>query len=117
METYEEESVIRGHHIYKRIWTPRIGEQLTTEIDHNNLCDRYAVAVTKDDKIVGHVPRELARISYHYISHGGEITCEVTGKRKFGKGLEVPCVYRYSGSSRLIKKLKATLKKKSTDDD
>ena len=25
---YEKESVVRGHHVYKAIWTPVIGEEL-----------------------------------------------------------------------------------------
>ena len=25
---YEKESVVRGHHIYKTVWTPVIGEEL-----------------------------------------------------------------------------------------
>ena len=27
-ETYEKASVIRGHHVYKTVWTPFIGEAL-----------------------------------------------------------------------------------------
>ena len=27
-EEYEMESVVRGHHIYKVVWTPVIGEEL-----------------------------------------------------------------------------------------
>ena len=27
-ETYEKASVIRGHHVYKTVWTPFIGEEL-----------------------------------------------------------------------------------------
>ena len=29
-QTASLDSVIRGHHVYKRVWSPRIGEQQTT---------------------------------------------------------------------------------------
>ena len=31
MEEYVMDSIIRGHHIYKSIWNPVLGEQLTLE--------------------------------------------------------------------------------------
>jgi len=48
------ESVIHGHHIYKAIWTPEIGETLWCEQKRSNHEDPYAVSVMKDDTIVGH---------------------------------------------------------------
>ena len=39
------ESVIRGHHIYKTIWTPEIGEILRCEQETGNTEDSYAVSV------------------------------------------------------------------------
>ena len=39
--------------------------------------------------------------------------CEVTGRRKHGKGLEVPCVYKFFGSEKIITKLKDVLYEKS----
>ncbi len=41
--SYSVSSVIRGHHLYKVIWTPFIGEQLLLEAENGNLEDRYAV--------------------------------------------------------------------------
>ena len=52
---YKKESVVRGHHIYQKSWTPVIGEVLTVEREENNQHDDYAVAVTKNGDIVGHV--------------------------------------------------------------
>ena len=83
-------SVVRGHHIYKGMWTPYNGEELTTMLERDNNHDQYAVAVLKN--VVGHVPREIYRISCHFIRSGGNIKCRITGKCKFGKGLEVPCL-------------------------
>ena len=89
------ESVVRGHHIYKEVWTPRTGEELLVEKEPGNSQDRHAVALVKDGITVGHVPRELSSTFWHFLSHEGRIICEVTGRRKYGKGLEVPCCYKF----------------------
>ena len=96
------ESVIRGHYIYKRTWRPLVGEVLTLEREEGNTHDRFAVSLLKDAIVVGHVPREFSRVSWHFLRHGGTITCEVTGQRKRGKGptSEIPCVYSFLGSAK-----------------
>ena len=99
---YVMESVIQGHHVYKTIWEPRVGEQLVLEREDSNSCDRYAVSVMKYGTIVGHVPRELSRTYWYFIRRGGTISCEVTGNRKRGVGLEVPCVYKLAGGEKLV---------------
>ena len=85
------DSVIRGHHVYKTIWTPYIGETLLAQKDPTNSHDRRAVAiVTPERAVVGHVPREIAKLFWYFLGHGGNITCEVTGHRRRSNGLEVP---------------------------
>ncbi len=59
-------------------------------------------------RVVGHVPKELSRTMSFIMTDGLEITCQVTGHRKFGKGLEVPCVYKCIGNEK--KKIKAMKK-------
>ena len=58
------ESVVRGHHIYKTIWTPSLGEILMVFPEPLNDHDRHAVWVKKADVIVGHVPREQAKTMF-----------------------------------------------------
>ena len=58
----EFDSVVRGHHIYKAVWTPVIDETLQVAQEGTNEHDEYAVAITKAGYIVGHVPREISRI-------------------------------------------------------
>ena len=60
---YKKESVVRGHHIYQKSWTPMIGEVLTVERVDNNQHDDYAVAMTKNEDTVGHVPCSISRVS------------------------------------------------------
>ena len=50
------ESCIRGHHIYQHEWTPVLGEDLQCQRESSNANDPYAVAVMKEDNVVGHVP-------------------------------------------------------------
>ena len=50
----------------------------------------YAVSIKKDDSVVG------------LIGHGGTIGCEVTGHRKKGKGLEVPCKYSFTDQKKIM---------------
>ena len=103
-------SVIRGHHIYKQIWTPNIGEVIRVDKEPGNVHDKHAVALlTPDGVVIGHVPRELSSIFWHFLSHNGKITCEVTGKRKRGKGLEVPCAFKFLGAEKLVVKMKELL--------
>ena len=92
---FECESCIRGYHIYKDIWNSTIGEHLICERETLNSTDRYAVAVLKDDIIIGHLPRVLSRICSLFIVRGGTITCVVNGARRYSAdlpqgGLEVP---------------------------
>ena len=35
-----KESVIRGHHVFKNIWTPRLGEVLLVSQEPGNIHDR-----------------------------------------------------------------------------
>ena len=44
-ESFRMESVVHGHHVYKTVWTPHLGEELETrtELDnqHNQFGCRY----------------------------------------------------------------------------
>ena len=83
-----------------------IGELLQIFHETNNRHDRHALAVFKEGIIVGHVPREMSRIFWLFLQHDGKIECEITGQRKKGKSLEVPCVYRFKGSTQKIERMK-----------
>ena len=106
---YEKESVVRGHHVYKVIWTPVIGEELEVRTKDDNDHDQHAVAVVKDGVVIGHMPRLAAEVSWFFLKRGGSITCRITGNRKFGVGLEVPCTYVYSSCAKTVNKLSKLL--------
>ena len=108
-EEFTLDSVIRGHHVYKSVWTPAIGEVLPAQVEEGNSHDQYAVAVSKGSFVVGHVPKELSRTFFFFPRHGGVIETRVTGHRRHGNGLEVPCTYVCSGKPRYIKRLEKLL--------
>ena len=43
--SYNKETVVRGNHVYKTVWTPFIGESLVVNGKTDNFRDSYAVAV------------------------------------------------------------------------
>ena len=52
-----------------------------------NSSDRYAVAVLKDDVVVGHLPRQLSRILSLFLLRNVTIDCVVTGGRRYSTDL------------------------------
>ena len=55
--------------MYKAVWTPVIGEELSTEREHGNPEDAFAVAIKKSGIMVGHIPREISNTCWHFIAH------------------------------------------------
>jgi len=43
--------IVRGYHVYQRIWTLFVGERATTIREPDNEHDRYAVAVLEDETL------------------------------------------------------------------
>ena len=72
-ETFTVENCIRGYHIYKDIWDATIGEELQCARESDNSNDRYPVAVSKNDAVVGHVPRKISRVCALFLEHDGAI--------------------------------------------
>ena len=108
-DVYSFESASRGFHVYRRVWNARVGERLQAKQEDSNNEDRYAVALTKDNLTVGHVPQEQSSILWYFLSHGGKLTAKVTGRHRRSPliqgGLEIPCTFTVEGSKRLVQKL------------
>ena len=110
------ESFVRGYHAYMDIWNPAIGEELQLKREPENTRDGCTVAVVKPDSyVVGHVPRLLSPIIFHFLARscnkGG---VEITGNkvnRGAGYGLEIPCVFRFYGPSKYLERLQKLLNK------
>ena len=88
----EFDSYIRGYHAYRDIWSPVVGEILLLKREPDNL-DASAVAVWKEDKIVGHVPYDIASVISQFLRRDcSKGFVQVTGNkvnRGAGYGLEV----------------------------
>ena len=57
IKEFETESVIKGYHAYMNDWAPILGENLSTYPEPENEIDRYAAAVTKDARMIGHLKK------------------------------------------------------------
>ena len=111
------DSCIRGHHIYKEIWTPTIDERLECVRECNNDKDKYAVAMLRKCgsgsgvNIVGHVPRRISAACSHFLQRNGTIEAVVSDHRRYSKdlpqgGLEVPSILIFKGEIWLLHKVK-----------
>ena len=110
MEELRRELCIRGHHIYKNIWNPAVGEVLVCEREPHNAADRYFVAFTKG-VFVGHLPLKLSKLRSLFLRRGGTIDCVITGARRYSVdlhegGLEVPCSLLLKAKLKEIEKFK-----------
>lgn len=113
--TFSTDSVIRGHHVYKDVWTPVIGEELMCQRELGNLRDPFAVSVLNESTIIGHVPRKISVICSMFLQTGGTIDCIVFGNRQYSRdlvqgGLEVPCELKFVGDNKHIEKVKKLMK-------
>ena len=111
-EEYEITCCVRGYHIYRQVWGASIGETLVCEREQANDKDRYAVAVIKAGRIVGHLPRKMSRMCSLFLRRGGTIVCTVLGGKRYSfdllqGGLEIPCSLLFKGQQKDIKNLKS----------
>lgn len=91
-------SWIRGYHVYQDIWEIDIGEVLDLIHKPNNQHDNNTTA-TKDEDVVGHVPRTIASMKQgtaiirHFLTKkGSKAQVQVVVNRGGGYGMEIPCV-------------------------
>ena len=47
---------VKGYHVYKNIWKSSVNEELETEMELDNVMDKYGVCVKKNTSMVGHLP-------------------------------------------------------------
>ena len=75
MFEFSVNSMVRGYHVYQEVWEVRIGEVLPCVREVGNRHDPYAIAVKKDELVVGHLPRKISCICSIFIRRGGKIYC------------------------------------------
>ena len=71
-------SAVRGFHIYKKSWRPTKGQLLNCSNETGNVFDPYTIKVCEfnSEKIVGHLPREISRITKFILDRGTHGNCE-----------------------------------------
>ena len=92
IKEFETESVIKGYHAYID-WTSILVENLSTRTEPENETDKYAVSVTKDAQVIGHlkkgktVPYTKTVFYFVRVNPMNTSSINVTGKRvNFGDG-------------------------------
>ena len=73
MASFEIEAMVRGHHIYKNVWSAVIDEEFPCKREDGNGFDPFAVAVCNGDIVIGHVPRKISSVCSLYIRRGGPL--------------------------------------------
>ena len=90
-----------GYHVYCREWTPAVGEDLFLKQEPDNCRDKFAVAILRNGRVVGHIPKTVSRTVYFFLNRDGHSgLCEVTARLTncgVDLGVEVSCVYRFYG--------------------
>ena len=101
---FRVEACVRGYNVYKEIWGAAVGEELDCIRERGNPRDAYAVAVVRNRRTVGHLPRKLCHFWDLFI-RGGSISCSVSGRRRYSSdlsqgGLEIPSVLVFKWESK-----------------
>ena len=82
MSEFIIDSAVQGFHVYKSLWTPEIGKELSTVRETSNTHDRFAVAIRKGTLTKGHVTAEVSKVCcFFFLRHGGTIKCRVSTDR------------------------------------
>ena len=104
-------SFVKGYHAYKDLWKPFINEELTTAMEPDNVVDKHAVCVKKNNVIVGHLPLDkdgrFAKMILYFLREDRYAECKViiTGKEvNLGDGerMQVPCLLKISGAKKML---------------
>ena len=91
---YKKISPIR--HVYMAVGrSPLIGESLNTQVEPDNVHDKYAVKVLKEEAVVDHVPREILRYCSFVLNSAETMSGTVTGAREKRRGNWLTAPYKY----------------------
>ena len=108
-------SNIKGYHVYKSVWTPTLQEQVYGEMEPHKPVDKHAVAIKKDEKVVGHLPLgengKFAKTIFYFLRADPYGKCNITATGKAvnlgdGDEMQVPCILHLSGQKSMVEILK-----------
>ena len=107
----EIDTYVKGYHVYKNIWKPTVNEELETEMEPDNVMDKYAVCVKKNTSIVRHLPLgkngKFAKMMFYFLRADQDAECKgvITGKEvSLGDRdeMQVPCKFKISGPRKMV---------------
>ena len=75
---YQKALSVHGYHIYNEIWEAASDETLVCMTEPGNSDDRNAVAVEKEGKVTGHLPRKVSWLCALFPKKGGTAHCTVS---------------------------------------
>ena len=113
------ETTVMGFHVYKTSWNPYVGEELRAVMQPNNLMDKFAVVVERNELgVVGHLPLgkfgKFAKTIFYFLKANQPNSCNVIVRGKTvnegdGKGMKVPSRLLFSAEERFINVLQKQL--------
>ena len=112
------ETFIKGHHIYKNIWTRQLDELLEVSTEPDNPVDKFAVAVKKNQNIVGPLKKgktgRFAKTFFYFLRSDPYSKCHAKTPWKRcnlgdGDGLQVSCILYISGQAEFMSILQKEL--------
>ena len=118
VKEFETESVIKGYHAYMNDGTPILGENVSIRPEPENEIDEYAVAVTTEARVIGHLKKgktiRYAKTDFYFLRANpmNAATITVTGKSvNFGngQGLQITCTILFKIEEIYIEVLKKAI--------
>ena len=109
-----------GFHEYRKIWEPKSNEILEVKMEPTNKMDKFAVAVIKNKKIIGHLPlgktgRFSKTIFYFLKCEYNDCKVKIVDGKAVNlgdaMGMTVPCLLLFRGQSDYIDILSKELSK------
>ena len=107
----EIDTYVKGYHVYKNMWKPTVNEELETEMEPDNVMDKYAVCVEKNNFIAGHLPLskngKFAKMIFYFLRADQDAECKVVITVKevnLGDwdGMQVPCKLKISDPRKMV---------------
>ena len=101
LKSYAINAFVMGYQVYKKNWTPSIGDEIQGFMEPTNKLDKYAVAVKgKDGNVIGHLPLgksgKFAKTIFCFLKSDKNHHCKITVTGKAanaggGLGMKAPC--------------------------
>ena len=95
---FEFSAAVRGYHYYKNFCQPQKEQLLECFHETGNLFDRFAIKVCEigNETPVGHLPREISRITKFFMDRGATVSVQLTSEHYRRSpivqgGMEIPC--------------------------